>query len=733
MTASRRMAPSPANWPLRIGLLLVALTLLAAFLGPLLALHDPLERISALRVGTAWIGPPYPLGTPGFLLGSDAAGRDLFSRLLWAIRPTLMMVAMVASVRLGLGLLIGLMAGWLRGGVGRLMDGLITGASAAPVLVVALAAIAFVGIQRGLVAFIVGLCLTGWAETARQVESRTRSVRAEPYIDAARSLGASESRLLFYHTLRHILPLLGMLLAVEVSSVLMATAGLGFLGYYIGGGVWVTVDDFVARNAAGLPELGQMLATSLEQILHPWPMLVVGGVVVTMILGFSLTGEGLRRRLQGETGGRVAASDRFFDWASSRLADRRRPAARNRDRRWIWGILGACLLVVAGIFGWRALGPKESPADAPAIFTVAPPGGHPWASARHDAFGTLTLDASGPLTATLLWEFRDESGFSGPPVVAADGTIFVTTTGGVLHGLSADGQVQWSQSLAGAGVGAPALGPDGTIYVADHERGLSAYAPDGSLGWRVELAGRRPTSGPIVSAQNVVYITQGDRVQAVDADGQPLWQSPPIEGYTEEAPRLNGDGTLILLMTDAFTVADGTPMTLLPPVDSAQIFMSPRYITGADGQGYRVVGTTAVQWQITAEGVQSVARVAWQLEGYDVFLPTDTGVTADGLFWLFYGSPYTDTRMVWVERNSSVRKNLAMPLRDSRLIGVDGADNAYICATIATVCYGLSYRQDAPLWSVRLPSGGTGIMGALTPDRLYLTTENGFMFAVGQK
>ena len=89
--------------------------------------------------------------------------------------------------------------------------------------------------------------------------------------------------------------------------------------------------------------------------------------------------------------------------------------------------------------------------------------------------------------------------------------------------------------------------------------------------------------------------------------------------------------------------------------------------------------------------------------------------------------------MVWVERNSSVRKKLAMPLRDSRLIGVDGAGNAYICATIATVCYGFSYRQDAPLWSVRLPSGGTSVMGALTPDRLYLTTENGFMFAIGQK
>lgn len=152
-------------------------------------------------------------------------------------------------------------------------------------------------------------------------------------------------------------------------------------------------------------------------------------------------------------------------------------------------------------------------------------------------------------------------------------------------------------------------------------------------------------------------------------------------------------------------------------MDAAQIFMSPRYITGADGQGYRVVGTTAVQWQITAEGVRSpptrglavggVRRLSAHGHGHD---------RGRAILALLWQSLHGHTRMVWVERNSSMHKNLAMPLRDSRpsQYGVDGADNAYICATIATVCYGLSYRQDAPLWSVRLPSGGTASWRRLT-------------------
>ena len=165
-------------------------------------------------------------------------------------------------------------------------------------LVIALATIAFVGIQRGLLAFLLGLSLTGWAETARYVETQTRVIRQQPFMEAARGMGAPPTHLVVYHILRHLLPLTAMLLAIEISSTLMTTAALGFLGYYIGGGAWLAVEDFVARNTAGIPELGQMLATAIEQILDPWPMVVVGSVVVLIIFGFSLLGEGLRRQLR---------------------------------------------------------------------------------------------------------------------------------------------------------------------------------------------------------------------------------------------------------------------------------------------------------------------------------------------------------------------------------------------------------------------------------------------------
>ena len=138
-------------------------------------------------------------------------------------------------------------------------------------------------------------------------------------------MGAPPAHQVIYHILRHLLPLTAMLLAIEISSTLMTTAALGFLGYYIGGGAWLAVEDFVARNTAGIPELGQMLATAIEQILDPWPMVVVGGVVVVIIFGFSLLGEGLRRRLEGERAGQLG-------WLHAgaepcRRLDRRRPAA----------------------------------------------------------------------------------------------------------------------------------------------------------------------------------------------------------------------------------------------------------------------------------------------------------------------------------------------------------------------------------------------------------------------
>ena len=320
----------------------MALVVVIAVAGPWLAPQDPMARTSVLNIDGKWVGPPFPAFSNGFLLGSDRAGRDIFSRLLWAVRPTLSLVIIIAAVRLLLGLGIGLAAGYGTGWGQRAASVATRLALAVPVLVVALATIAFVGIQRGLLAFLLGLSLTGWAETARYVETQTRVIRQQPFMEAARSMGAPSAHQVIYHILRHLLPLTAMLLAIEISSTLMTTAALGFLGYYIGGGAWLTVEDFVARSTAGIPELGQMLAAAIEQILDPWPMIVVGGFVVVIIFGFSLLGEGLRRRLQGERAGQLswlhAGLNRVAGWINGGILPAA-PAARRR-----WGLAAGAVL-----------------------------------------------------------------------------------------------------------------------------------------------------------------------------------------------------------------------------------------------------------------------------------------------------------------------------------------------------------------------------------------------------
>ena len=182
--------PVRRNWSLLLGGLIVLFVVVIAIAGPSLAPHDPLKEHKVIKVDDKWELAPFPAFTvPGFPLGSDSRGRDLLSRLLWAVRPTLIMVTIVASVRLALGTLIGLASGWSSGRAGRALDTAIAGALSVPILMVALGAIAAVGIEIGLLAFIVGLSVTGWAETAKIVREQTRLVKGRQYIEAARALG----------------------------------------------------------------------------------------------------------------------------------------------------------------------------------------------------------------------------------------------------------------------------------------------------------------------------------------------------------------------------------------------------------------------------------------------------------------------------------------------------------------------------------------------------------------
>lgn len=730
------------NLPLAIGAAIVLLLIAVAVFGPGLSPRDPLERTLVARIGGRLIGVPFPpFQSAAFPLGSDRYGRDMLSRLLWAVRPTLALALIVAGVRLAIGVLIGALAGWSRGGAGRALSGLTDLALAVPVLVVALAAIAAVGIERGLPAFILGMALTGWAETAQTVRAQTRLVAAQPYIQAARALGANGPQILVRHIWRHIAPLLGTLFAFEVSSALMLAAGLGFLGYFIGGGVWVILSGElipVAARVAGPPELGQMVGSADLRFSSrpPWEMIFPGLTLALAILGFTLLGEGLRRRqaearptgspLGAAVGGRVEAAllDLAGRWDG-------RAAAR------LYGLAALAALLGGGAIWWR--GAAAGGAAAPAITAPALPRPTGWPTARGDAYGTLAAEALPAQAPAPLWSFSDPQGLAGGPALAADGTIYLGGLGGALHALAPDGGERWRAALPAGAVGAPALAEDGTVYVVDQSGALSAFDPAGRRLWRFQNGYRTTaTSGPIVGPDGTIYYAVIDAIQAVSPAGEGRWlgsnrRLPYLDGVV---PRLSPDGAMVFLKNSAFSSADGglIPLTVVP---GEPVFADPIIFVGADGRSYYRSQHQIVPWRRVAAGVAVQAALSWGAANV-VFLPADQGVTARGTAWLLYSTDYADTRLVWVGADGQFLGERLYPLRDSRAIAVDADGAALVCGSarnrrLGCALFAPGAGEDV-VWDVDLGAvGGRVVGGAVVGGRAYVATDAGALYVIGAR
>lgn len=292
------------NYPLIIGLMLSLVFAAIAIWGPGLAPKDPAELFKAIKIDDQWHTAPFRPGElEPFPLGTDDVGRDLLSRILWAVRPTFIMALWVMATRITLGTLLGLLAGWYQGHIERLIDYLISISVSIPTLVFAIGVILLLGIEGGLGNFIIAMSLTGWADTANLVKSRTLNIIQEPFIEGAQAVGLGNWGILWRYILPQLWPILPSLMAFELGAVTLLTAELGFLGIFLGGGQIVTVPDpnsgsFLLSLSDGTPELGQMLADFWGKIiLAPWTPLYVGILVFTEIFAFNMLGEGLRRHM----------------------------------------------------------------------------------------------------------------------------------------------------------------------------------------------------------------------------------------------------------------------------------------------------------------------------------------------------------------------------------------------------------------------------------------------------
>ncbi|QUT17397.1 ABC transporter permease [Rahnella inusitata] len=262
---------------LSIGTVLVAILVLTALLAPWLAPFDPNIQHIEMR-----LLPP----SHAHWLGTDGFGRDLLSRVVYGARPTLLLVSLILILTIPVGMLIGISAGYIGGWYERIVMRLTDIVMSLPSLVMALALVAILG--PGLMNGALALAFTSWPPFARQARAETLALRRSDYLAAARMQGIGGFRLMFGHILPLCLPSAVVRAALSLGGIILASAGLGFLGMGI---------------QPPTAEWGSMVAEGSKVIFDQWWVAAApGGAILFASLAFNLLGDGLRDKMDPRHG-----------------------------------------------------------------------------------------------------------------------------------------------------------------------------------------------------------------------------------------------------------------------------------------------------------------------------------------------------------------------------------------------------------------------------------------------
>ncbi len=217
-----------------------------------------------------------------FLLGTDVYGRDLMSRLILGSRISLGIGFMAVFISLLVGVFFGALAGYFGGTLDRLIMGLINVVWAIPTLLLVIAIVLVLG--RGFWQVFLAVGLSMWVEVARLVRGQVKSTKEKVFIQAVRSLGFSNGRILFYHVLPTVVSSLIVISAANFASAILMESGLSFLG--IGA-------------QPPVPSWGGMVKDHFRYLLlgKPYLALLPGAAIMFLVLSFMLLGNALRDRL----------------------------------------------------------------------------------------------------------------------------------------------------------------------------------------------------------------------------------------------------------------------------------------------------------------------------------------------------------------------------------------------------------------------------------------------------
>jgi len=263
------------NWAAVIGMIITISFLIIAILAPLIAPHDPnrgnlLERLKP----PCWVKG----GSTKHLLGTDALGRDLLSRIIYGSRISILIGIVVVVASSSIGVLIGLISGYFGGkidaGIQRIVDTLL----AFPYLIFALAIMAVLG--PGIKNIILALAYKEWVTSCRVIRGDVLVAKEENYVEAARAMGASSLHILIKSLLPNVMSSVIVVSSLRIAWVILMEASLSFLGLGV---------------QPPMATWGGMVAGGRDYIFQAWWITTFPGIcILLLVMGVNLMGQGLR-------------------------------------------------------------------------------------------------------------------------------------------------------------------------------------------------------------------------------------------------------------------------------------------------------------------------------------------------------------------------------------------------------------------------------------------------------
>ncbi len=262
-----------------VGMVILLVLIFAAAFAPWIAPYSPVGQ----NLGERLLPPSLE-----HWMGTDELGRDIFSRVVYGARITLMIVALVAVISAPMGLLIGAIAGYFGGWTDRILMGVTDVFLSMPKLILALAFVAALG--PGIENAIIAIAITAWPAYARIARAETMTFRNSEFISAMRLLGASHTRIITGHVLPLCTSSMIVRVTLDMAGIILTAAGLGFLGL---------------GAQPPLPEWGAMISRGRTFILDQWWVATMPGFAIILVsLGFCFLGDGLRDVLDPKQGGK---------------------------------------------------------------------------------------------------------------------------------------------------------------------------------------------------------------------------------------------------------------------------------------------------------------------------------------------------------------------------------------------------------------------------------------------